>query len=69
MALLSLTIGQPTDSGWVAVTDHGERFDVPASAAVGLAPATGQRVVASIDDQGAVVRISIGGTSVGLPTL
>lgn len=67
MPLLALTLGRPTGTGWTAVTDHGERIEVPASAAAGLAPVTGQRVLASLDERGAVVRVTIGGTRVGLP--
>ena len=65
--MLALTIGRRTDQGWAAVTDRGELVEVPAGTAAGLVLATGQRVLADLDDVGAVVSVSIGGTSVGLP--
>lgn len=69
MALIALTIAQPTETGWTAITDRGELVEVPAAAvAPGLHPALGQRVVASTDDEAMIVAITIGGTGVGLPT-
>ena len=68
MTLLAVTLGQPLPGGgWAAVTDRGERVEVPAAAAQDLHPVTGQRVVAVLDDAGTIVSIGIGGTSVGLP--
>lgn len=67
MALFALTIGAPTPTGWVAVTDRGERVEVPLTAAADWRPAMGQRVVATTDAADVIVSISVGGTSVGLP--
>ncbi|MGA4668233.1 hypothetical protein ACPCG0_00285 [Propionibacteriaceae bacterium Y1923] len=62
-----LTLGPATESGWSAVTDRGERVEVPRAVAGDLRPVTGQRVVAELDEQGSITRITIGGTGVGLP--
>lgn len=67
MAQLALTMGPPTQAGWSAVTDRGEVVEVPRAAVQGIRPAAGQRVVASLDETGVIVSVSIGGTRVGLP--
>ena len=64
MNRIALTLGTPHPSGgWPAVTDRGEQVEVPAAAATGLALVRGQRVVAHLDEAGAVVRVGIGGSS------
>ena len=65
---LALTIGRALpDGGWAAVTDRGERLEVPGAAARGWTPVNGQRVVAQLDASGVVTDITVPGSSLPLP--
>lgn len=69
---LPLTLGAPRpeggpEGGWWAITDRGERLAVPATATASWSPRPGQRLVATLDEHGAVTRVEVPGTGLPLP--